>query len=73
MAKIEGMMEQMRDGFNHLNTRLNNIENHIESRFGSIESRLNHIESRLDQKVDKWEMRIWFLILIIIMTLLKLI
>ncbi|MCL0057459.1 hypothetical protein M1N05_00105 [Dehalococcoidales bacterium] len=40
----------------------------VSERLNHIELRLNHIETRLDTKADKWEIRIWFLLLIILMT-----
>jgi len=47
MAKVEGILEEVR-------------------------MRLNHVEARLDHvianKADKWEIRIWFLILIVLIT-----
>ena len=43
MAKVEGILEEVR-------------------------ARLNHMESRLDTKADKWEIRIWFLIIVILMS-----
>ena len=50
MAKVEGILEEVRTRLNH------------------VEARLNNIEIRLDTKADKWEIRIWFLIIVFLMS-----
>jgi chromosome segregation ATPase len=54
IAKVEGILEEVRARLNH------------------VEDRLNIIETRLDNimasKADKWEIRIWFLIIVILMS-----
>lgn len=35
----------------------------IEGAFNQAGERLNHIETELRNKVDKWEVRIWFMIM----------
>jgi len=35
----------------------------IEGAFNQVTERLNHIETQLRDKVDKWEVRIWFIII----------
>ena len=36
-----------------------------------VRARLNHIDSEIRGKADKWEVRIWFLVLIAVMALLR--
>jgi len=50
IAKVEGILEEIRTRLNH------------------VEDRLSIIETRLDTKADKWEIRIWFLIIVILMS-----
>ena len=41
----------------------------IEGAFAQVTERLNRIENDLRGKADKWEIRIWFLTLIILITI----
>ena len=54
IAKVEGILEEVRVRLNH------------------VEDRLNIIETRLDNimasKAGKWGIRIWFLIIVILMS-----
>lgn len=40
----------------------------IEGILSQINERLNHVEAEMRNKADKWEIRIWFLIIVLLMT-----
>lgn len=40
----------------------------IEGIMEQMNERLNHVEADLKNKADKWEIRIWFLIVVLLMT-----
>lgn len=41
----------------------------IEGILSQMNERLNHVEANLRNKADKWEIRIWFVILLVLMTI----
>jgi len=45
------------------NTSIEERMGKIEGAFNQVTERLNHIETQLRDKVDKWEVRIWFIII----------
>lgn len=40
----------------------------IEGILSQINERLNHVEAELRNKADRWEIRIWFLVIVPLMT-----
>lgn len=40
----------------------------IEGILSQINERLNHVEAEMRNKADKWEIRIWFLVIVLLMT-----
>lgn len=57
IARIEGILEGLRE---QTRERLNHLE-----------ADMRDIRAELRTKADKWEIRIWFLVLLAVMTLLK--
>lgn len=55
MAKMVSVDERM--------AKVEGILEQISLRLGQLEAPLNHLEVRLDQKADKWEVRIWFILI----------
>ena len=46
---------------------LKEVLEQISARLNHFEGRLNHIDVRLDNKADKWEMRIWFMTIMVLL------
>ena len=40
----------------------------VEGILSQINERLNHLEAELRTKADRWEIRIWFLLILLLMT-----
>ena len=51
----------------NLEIGLKDVLEQISARLNHLESRLNHIDVRLDNKADKWEMRIWFMTIMVLL------
>jgi C4-type Zn-finger protein len=56
IAKIEGILEQINERLNHFGTEMGDLR--------------KYVETELRGKADKWEIRIWFIILIAVMSVL---
>lgn len=49
MARVEGILEEVRTRLTQLESRVEARFNHIDARFAQVESRFNQIESRFNQ------------------------
>ena len=82
VANIEGILSQMNERLGHLDGRINHLDGRINSldgridglngRIDSLNERINHeiseLRAELRNKADKWEIRIWFLIIVLLIT-----
>ena len=64
VSKFEGILDQM-------NIRLDGVErrlDHFETRFDQVETRFDRV---MTSKADKWEIRIWFIVLMSFIAILQ--
>ncbi|HID11532.1 MAG TPA: hypothetical protein EYP17_09580 [Candidatus Latescibacteria bacterium] len=61
VARIEGILSQMDKRLNHVETEIAGLRDELR---GEIEG----LRAELRTKADKWEIRIWFLLILLLMT-----
>ena len=61
IARIEGILEQMNERLNHFGTEMGDLRT-------EMDNLRKYVETELRSKADKWEIRIWFIILIAVIS-----
>ncbi|HID55740.1 TPA: hypothetical protein EYP37_04365 [Candidatus Poribacteria bacterium] len=68
MARIEGTLGQMDKRLNHIETEIVGLRNEIVGLRNELRGEIDGLRAELRTKADRWEIRIWFLLILILMT-----
>lgn len=68
-GEVEKRLARIEEGLSWVEGALKEMSSHTRDSLNSIEDRLNRLEARLDGKAGKWEVRIWMMILIAVVTI----
>lgn len=68
VAKIEGILSQMDKRLNHVETEIVGLRNEIGRLRNELRGEIEGLRTELRNKADRWEIRIWFLVIVLLMT-----
>ncbi len=74
LTRVEGLIAQLGERVAQTGERLAKVEGiagQIGERITNVEADMRDIRADLRTKADRWEIRIWFLVLLAVMALLK--